>query len=167
MKKILLIAIVSLFSLKSFAGDGDKFFNLSGGWQWKNTVSVMAAMEFENKYHSAWEMYLNLSTTYAECPDHHRVDSKSFWDYKVFGLGAAYKPVITRGKNSTLRWRVGADLGANRGGFQANVNLGLEYNYAFRSGIQFFVLQRNDFIFWSRDHFRNGLFVGFKLPINN
>ena len=32
--------MISFISLKSMAGDGDKFFNISGGWQWKNTVNA-------------------------------------------------------------------------------------------------------------------------------
>ena len=37
MKKIIFLIMISFISLKSMAGDGDKFFNISGGWQWKNT----------------------------------------------------------------------------------------------------------------------------------
>ena len=35
-----------------------------------------------------------------------------------------------------------------------------------RNGMQIFVMQKNDFVFWTRDHFRNGLLVGVKFPIN-
>lgn len=166
MKKVLLIIVALFFVFKSFAGERDKFFTVSGGWQWKNTVNALVSMEFETKYHNAWEVYVDLSTAYTICPDHNKIDSKSFWDYKTFGIGAAYKPAFWRGKNSTLRWRAGADVGANYRGFQASVELGIEYNYAFRNGMQFFVLQKNDFVFWTRDHFRNGLLIGFKIPLN-
>ena len=37
---------------------------------------------------------------------------------------------------------------------------GLEYSYSFRNGMQGFVMQKNDFVFWTRDHFRNGLLGG-------
>ena len=66
---------------------------------------------------------------------------------KHSGIGAAYKPTISRGKNSNLRWRFGADLGANRKGFQASIDIGLEYSYSFRNGMQVFVMQKNDFVF--------------------
>ena len=84
----------------------------------------------------------------------------------LYTSGAAYKPTISRGKNSNIRWRFGADLGANRKGFQASIYIGLEYSYSFRNGMQVFVMQKNDFVFWTRDHFRNGLLVGVKFPIN-
>ena len=166
MKRILLILSLSLAVLPSVAGNGDKFFNLSAGGQWKNTVNAIIGFESETKYHNAWEMYVDLSTAYEKCPQHGVVDSKSFWAYKTFGIGGAYKPLIYRGKNSTLRWRLGADLGANRRGFQASLDLGFEYAYSLRSGIQLFVMQKNDFVFWTRDHFRNGVLIGVKFPLN-
>ena len=33
------------------AGDGDKFFNISGGWQWKNTVNAGCAVVIS---HDRW-----------------------------------------------------------------------------------------------------------------
>ena len=173
MKKIIFLLIIFIFSLKSFAGDGDKFFNVYGGWQgnavkWnRQMVNLMIGLEFEGKYHNAWELYFDFSTAYKKCPDCDKVCSKSFFDYKTFGVGAAYKPVLSRGKNSLLRWRVGADIGANERGFQASLDLGLEYSYSFKNGMQIFVLQKNDIVFWSRDHFRNGLLIGFKFPLSN
>lgn len=166
MKKIIFLIMISFISLKSMAGDGDKFFNISGGWQWKNTVNAVVGLEFEGKYHNAYELYIDLATAYDKCPVCNKVCSDSFWSYKTFGIGAAYKPTISRGKNSNLRWRFGADLGANRKGFQASIDIGLEYSYSFRNGMQVFVMQKNDFVFWTRDHFRNGLLVGVKFLIN-
>lgn len=165
MKKIYILAIMITMSLHCFAGDGDKFLNLTGGWQWKNTVNAVVGFELETKYHNAWELYFDLATAYRTCPVCHKVCSDSFWDYKTFGIGAAYKPSMWRGKNSTVRWRFGADLGANHKGFQASVDIGLEYSYSFKNGIQFFVMQKNDFVFWTRDHFRNGLLIGLKFPL--
>lgn len=173
MKKIFtLVAAWMLVASSSYAGDGDTFLNVSGGWQ-ANTqrfkspiVNALVGMEFEGKYHNAWEVYVDLSTAYEKCPIHGKVDSKSFWSYKTFGIGGAYKPAFIRRKNSVVRWRFGTDLGANKSGFQASVDLGLEYSYSFRNGMQFFVLQKNDFVFWSRDHFRNGILIGVKFPLS-
>lgn len=142
MKKIIFLIMISFISLKSMAGDGDKFFNISGGWQWKNTVNAVVGLEFEGKYHNAYELYIDLATAYDKCPVCNKVCSDSFWSYKTFGIGAAYKPTISRGKNSNLRWRFGADLGANRKGFQASIDIGLEYSYSFRNGMQVFVMQK-------------------------
>lgn len=166
MKKLYILAIMIIISLRCFAGDGDKFFNISGGWQWKNTVNAIIGLEKETKYHNAYELYVDLATAYETCPEHGVVDTKSFWAYKTFGIGGAYKPTFRRGKNSIVRWRFGADLGANRKGFQASVDVGLEYSYSFKNGMQFFIMQKNDFVFWTKNHFRNGLLIGLKFPLN-
>lgn len=68
MKRIAFLVITLFFSLKSMAGDGDKFFNISGGWQWKNTVNAVVGLEFEGKYHNAYELYIDLATAYDKCP---------------------------------------------------------------------------------------------------
>lgn len=166
MKKIFLAAIVSLLTIKGMAGEKDSFLNIAGGWQWKNTVNAVIGLELETKYHNAWELYFDLATAYATCPSCHKVCSKSFFDYKTIGIGVAYKPTMWRGKNSVVRWRFGADLGANRRGFQASIDLGLEYSYTFKNRMQFFIMQKNDFVFWTRDHFRNGLLIGLKFPLS-
>ena len=99
MKKIIFLIMISFISLKSMAGDGDKFFNISGGWQWKNTVNAVVGLEFEGKYHNAYELYIDLATAYDKCPVCNKVCSDSFWSYKTFGIGAAYKPYnLTRQK---------------------------------------------------------------------
>lgn len=86
MKRILLILSLSLAVLPSVAGNGDKFFNLSAGWQWKNTVNAIIGFEAETKYHNAWEMYVDLSTAYEKCPQHGTVDSKHFGHTKLLEL---------------------------------------------------------------------------------
>lgn len=173
MKKILtLCAVLMLAVSNSYAGDGDTFLNVSGGWQLNsqrlksNIVNAVIGMEFEGKYHNAWEVYVDLSTAYEKCPVHGKVDSKSFWSYKTFGIGGAYKPAFIRGKNSNVRWRFGTDIGANENSFQASVDIGIEYSYTFKNGMQILVMQKNDFVFWSRDHFRNGVLVGVKFPLS-
>ena len=171
MRKHICATLFSLFFLHVYAGENDRFINAYGGWQanafkWNNAlVNVMVGLEFEGKYHNAWEIYFDASTAYKTCETCHKVCSKSFFDYKTFAIGAAYKPVIRRAKNRLLRLRVGADLGANEKGFQAGLEAGLEYSYSFRNGMQVFLIQKNDIVFWSRDHFRNGLLAGVKFPI--
>lgn len=40
MKRIAFLVITLFFFLKSMAGDGDKFFNISGGWLYEVTKRV-------------------------------------------------------------------------------------------------------------------------------
>ena len=164
MKKIVLLSVSLLSCAAAFAGDGDKFTTVSGGWQHRRTMNAVVGLEFEGMHHNAWELYIDLSNAWATAPDG-KIYSNTLWDYRTFGIGAAYKPVLTKGKNTVLRWRFGADVGANRRGFQASLDVGLEFSYSFRNRMQLFVLQKNDVVFWSRDHFRNGVLIGVKIPI--
>lgn len=165
MKKNRLLLILSLLLCvqRSFAGDGDKYINVSGGWQYKNTVNALISVEFEGINHSSYEFYLDLANVYREAPDG-KVHSNTFWDYKSLGIGTAWKPVISRGRNTALKWRLGADIGANDNSFQASLEVGLEYSYTLKNGWKLFALQKNELVFWTRDHFRNGLLIGVKLP---
>lgn len=165
MKKILFVFLL-IFSVNTYAGNGEKFLSISGGYQYKRTVNTLISLEFEKNYHNSYEFYVDLSTRYKTCSDCNKICSESFFDYRTFGVGAAYKPAIMRGKNSVFRFRVGADLGANETHFQAKITAGLEYSYSFRNRMQIFVMQKNDVCFWSRHTFRNGLLIGLKIPIN-
>ncbi len=168
MKNIFVTIIALLAFIPSYAGDGDKFINVSGGLMYRNTVNALIAMEFEQKYHSAWEIYLDMTTTYKKCPvDNTIFCEETFWDYKTFSVGGAYKPAFYRSKNFNLRLRVGADLGTDEGySFCAGIDVGLEATYSFRNRMQVFLTQKNDFIFWTRDNIRNGLLIGIKIPMN-
>lgn len=160
---LILPLLLLLCSQYSLAGDGDKYLNISGGWQYKNTINALISIEFEGTNHNSYEFYLDLANAYKKAPDG-KIHSNTFWDYKSFGIGAAWKPIIGRGKNSSLRWRLGGDIGANDKSFQASLEVGLEYSYTLKNGWKLFALQKNDFVFWTRDHFRNGLLIGLKLP---
>lgn len=165
MKKLFLMTILSLASFSLSAGEGDENLSIGVGYQYKNTVSAIISYEFENRYHNAWEVYIDLANAYTTAPDG-KVYSNTFWDYKSIGIGGAWKPALRTWKNSVLRWRFGADIGANVNNFQASAELGLEYTYYFKNNVKLFVAQKNDFVFWTRDHFRTGIVAGIKIPLN-
>lgn len=165
MKRFLIvITLICCSPLVMFAGDGDKFISVSVGWQYRRIATTTIAMEFEGKYHNAWEIYVDLATAYKKCDACNKVCSDSFFDYKTWGIGAAYKATAVRGKNSLIRLRLGGDVGNNKSGFQCSIELGAELSYSLKNNMQLFVHQKNDFAFWSRDNFRNGILAGFKIP---
>jgi hypothetical protein len=169
MKKIFVL-LATLFSLSfnSHAGDGDRFFHLSGGLMYRNTANTVIGMEIEGRYHHAWEIYADLTTAYEKCPiDNTYFCKEYFWNYKTAGLGVAYKPAFKRWKNANLRARFGADLGIDEGySFYTSLDIGLEFSYSFRNRIQLVITQKNDFAFWTRDNFKNGFLIGLKIPVN-
>lgn len=149
---------MSLISCVALAGDGDNYFNLSSGLQWKKTFNTVISFEFEKQYHNSWEIYADLSTTFTD---------DDFFDYRTINLGMAYNHAIVRYKNANLRYRIGADIGADDDdSFNLSIDIGLEFNYCFRNNIKFYILQKNDFCFFYRNKFRNGFLLGFKVPLN-
>lgn len=169
MKKRLLV-IMALFSLAFSvrAGEGDLLLNGYVGLAYRNTANAVLAAEWENKYHNSWMVYLDFATNYAWCEiDQTYFCSETFWDYKTLGIGGAFKPVLYRWKNLNLRGGLGVDLGIKEGySFFLSVDLMFELTYSFQNRMQAFIMQKNDFCFWCKEHFRNGFMIGVKIPLN-
>ncbi len=171
MKKYLLIILCS-FSFYSFAQEGSKYIFGGMGRQrnmieWKHQfLNFNLGIEFEGRYHTAWEVYIDISSKYKNCKSC-KITNYRAYDYNSFGLGVAYKSVIIRGKKSQLRWKAGVDIGSNiKPHFQTSIDIGLEYSYTFKNNMKLYILQKNDFVFWNKSHFQNGLVMGVKFPIN-
>lgn len=159
----LLLLICTIWSAS--AGENDKYIGINAGLLYRNGFNSTISLEKETSYHNAWEIYGDLFTQWHKCPDCGKVCRESFWKYnRSWSVGVAYKPSIARYKNASLRFRGGADIGANSHTFIASVEIGLEYIYTFQNRVQFAVQQKNDFVFWGKDHFRNGVLIGIKLP---
>ena len=169
MKKTLftLIAALSLMS-DVLAGEGDLLVKASTGLAVQNTAWATLGVEWETRYHNAWEVYCDFGTAFRYCEtDHTYFCDDAFWSYKTLGLGACYKPALYRWRNLNLRGSFGADLGVKEGyTFFLSLDVAAELTYTFHSGLQAFVMQKNEFCFWCRDHFRNGLIIGIKIPLN-
>ncbi|GHT53638.1 hypothetical protein FACS189451_03810 [Bacteroidia bacterium] len=164
-KKIFILIIGLVFALNIQAGDGDVSFNVAGGWQFDKTFNAVIALEKEIKYHNSYELYFDLANAYTFAPDG-KIYSNTFWKYPSILGGLAYKPTLLRGKNTSLKMRGGAALGVNKNGFECGIDLGLEYSYSFKNRWKIFVWQKNDVVFWTRDHWRTGILIGVKIPIN-
>ena len=155
-----------------YAGDGGKYLILGTGRQWnmlkwdRQFMNFNVGLEFEGKYHNAWEVYIDITSKYKNC-NSCKITNYRAYDYNSFGVGVAYKSVIIRGKNSNLRWKAGVDIGANiEERFQSSIDIGLEYSYTFKNDMQIYILQKNDIVFWNKNTFQNGLVVGLKIPLN-
>lgn len=169
MKKFnLLIVIIISLTFRAYAGDGDILIKCSTGLAWQKTAWATIGVEWEVKYHNAWEIYCDFATAFKYCEnDHTYLCEETFWDYRTFGIGTAYKPSLYKWKNLNLRGVFSADLGTKQEkSFFLSLAIGPELTYTFKSRIQLFFLQKNEFCFWCRDHFRNGIMVGIKIPLN-
>lgn len=178
MKKILIIICISLISLKSFAGDGDFRLNYYGGLQSNSirfdsyVLNHMVSLEIERLNRKCWDIYFDYSVPMKKYEDG-KLHPK--YDYRSLGLGVAYKPVVLRNlflgyKNSLMRFRLGCDMGGygtvDGDEFYTSIDFGFEYTKTFRNGMELILMEKNDAVFWGRDSFRAGLYVGFKIPLN-
>lgn len=171
MKKIIYILLFlfhSVFLSARSLRDMNHYLNICTGYMYKSTLPILIEYEMESRQIHAFAIYIDMTTTYKYCEtDRTYFCTAAFWHYKSLNFGFAYKPRMVKWKNNCLRGRVGIDLGLRQFGmFNLSIDLGIEYCHAFKNRVQLYITQKNDFVFWSRYHFKNGLLVGVKIPMN-
>ena len=164
MMKQLLCTLISLLSFSlAFAGEGDQFVNVNAGFLFNSTLNASIGYEQELPYGNAVELYGEIGNHF------HSEDGKyykdTFWKDYYWDGGLLYKQAIKRFKNSILRFRIGPQFGSHKGDYFFGSEGGFEYNYIFQNGVQFSVIQKNQVNFLHGDTFRNGLMIGFKIPL--
>lgn len=167
MKKIILIGFL-LFAIlvSSYAQSGGNRFSVGTGALYERGMDITLSYEHETQYHNAWEYFGNIYLKWDECSSCAHVCPESFWNnYRSYGIGVAYKPCITRGRNKYGNLRIGASVGSDTHNFLGGAHLGYEQNYTLRSGWQLFWQVKTDVMITGEDLFRTGVVIGFKLPI--
>lgn len=167
MKKFLmLLALLAIAGGRTMAGENDRYVGINTGVLYPRIFNITVQYEFETKYHNAWEVYFDYATQWDKCKTCGKVCMDSFWkeDY-AYGVGLAYKPTFSRGKNSFGRFRFGTDLGASRRNFALGVEVGLEWVWTLRNRMQIVFQQKNEVTFWAKPRFKNGALVGFRIPL--
>lgn len=164
MKKILLIFVCAVFSVKGFAGDGYHYFTLNAGFLFPNTLNATLGYERELEYGNAVELFGEVGNRWRKDPTCGKVCKDVFWKGYYWDGGLLYKQRLVRYKNGLLRFRLGPQFGAEKGNYFFGLEGGFEYNYIFPSGVQFFLVQKNNVNFLHGDTFRNGLLIGIKIP---
>ena len=107
---VFLLTLITVLCGRMKAGENDTYFGFNAGVLYPRIFNITAQYEFESKYHNAWEIYLDYATQWNKCRTCGKVCMDSFWKEEyAYGLGVAYKPVFTRGKNSFGRFRFGTD----------------------------------------------------------
>lgn len=150
----------------SFAQSHSDRMTVGVGIMYPNSLDATLSWEHETKYHNSWEYFINGNLKWEECESCGHVCPESFWkNYRTWGIGAAYKPCVWRGRNSHSNLRIGASVGSNTDKFLGGIHVGYEQNYALRHGWTIYWQAKCDLIFPKReDLFRTGLTVGVKFP---
>lgn len=149
------------------ASDGDKLIQIGMGLLYERGMDLTVSVEQETRYHNAWEYFGNVYLKWDECPSCGHVCPESFWkNYRTWGVGAAYKPAVVRGRNTVGRIRLGASAGADGKEFVAGIHAGYEQDYKTRCGLVLFWQVKSDLMINGKDLFRTGIVLGMKFPIN-
>lgn len=160
--KYILVGFIFFFTCLSIkAGEGDTYLALSAGALYPKTLNAEVSVEKELSYGQSVAIFGEAGNHWLEPVCH------MFWKGYYWDGGVNYKFPLRRYKNGMLRFRVGADCGADTRKFFFGAEAGFEYTYVFSSGVEFCIIQKNNFNFLhaARDHFRNGLLIGFKFPL--
>ena len=216
MKKILLSMVAAVcLSASAFAQAHSDRITLGVGLLYENGLDATLSWEHETKYHNAWEYFVNGYLKWDECASCGHICPDSFWkNYRTWGVGAAYKPCVVRGRNhygnnaweyfvnGYLKWdecascghicpdsfwknyrtwgvgaaykpcvvrgrnhygnvRIGASVGSNTDKFLGGFHLGYEHNFALRKGWVLYVQAKCDLMVPDReDLFREGIVIG-------
>ena len=166
MNKILILCVFLMgLSGSILASDGDKFIQVGTGVLYERGWDLTVGVEYETRYHNAWEYFGNMYLKWDDCGSCGHVCPDSFWrNYRMWGVGAAYKPALVRKRNSVGRARLGLSGGSDGHELIGGVHVGYEQNYALRNGLVVYWQVKSDLMINGRDLFRTGVAVGVKLP---
>ena len=164
MKKVVVFMVSLLCVTSAFAGNGDEYLTLNGGFLFNSTLNASLGYERELSYTDALELFGEAGNRWEKDPVCGKVCRESFFKNYCWDGGIAYKKCLKRMKNSTFRLRIGPQMGAVKGQFFMAVECGFEYNVVFPNRVQLSVTQKNQIGFLHGDSFRNGLLVGLKFP---
>lgn len=138
------------------AGNGDDYITIQSGFLFPKTGNFQLGYEKGISYDASVELFGELGYKFKATSQH----KEYYW-----GGGLVYKQAIKRYKNAELRLGGEIHAGAATKEFYFGAGLGLEYSYTFRSGVQFFIHQKNQVNFLKNDTFKNGLTLGIKVPL--
>lgn len=165
-KLYIIILLIAAVITPAKAGDGDKHVGFQAGLMYPGVLNGVLSVDFETRYHNAFEFYIDAFTEWKDCQDCGKVCKESFWKSNyALGVGAAYKPVVHRSRNSVGRFRIGADIGTSSREFALGIEAGYEYVWTFKNNVQFVLQQKNELTFWGRPTWKIGGMVGIRLPM--
>lgn len=156
MKKILLLIACAFITIGASAQKGKLAVN--AGFLFPSTLNATVGYERPLSYGNAVELFGEIGNHWQQ-PTCHRFWKGYYWDG-----GIVYKHRLARYKNGMLRFRFGPQFGAVHQDFFFGIEGGFEYNYVFRNGWEFSLIQKNNVNFLHGDTFRNGLLLGVKVP---
>lgn len=148
------------------AGERDTYAGIHVGVAYPRIFNATLTYEKERAYHHAVEAYVDYFTQWSTCPTCDKVCRDTFWkQHYGLGVGLAYKPCVSRGKNTFSRFRFGADVGTCTRSFAAGLEVGYEWIYTLENRLQVVLQEKSEVTFWNKPRFKNGVLVGVRIPL--
>lgn len=117
-KILFLLLCLSFISTEMNAQANSNRISLGIGALYERGFDFTIGVEHETKHHNAWEYFANGYIKYAKDPRVGHITKDSFWKhYRTWGVGAAYKPCVVRGKNHYGNIRFGGSIGSDTNEF--------------------------------------------------
>ena len=163
MKKLLVILAMALAVVVANATENSGRFKVGVGMLYENGLDLTVGYEIEGADHNMWEFFANGYVKWAECATCGHVCPDSFWkNYRTWGVGAAYKPCVCRGRNNYGNIRVGASLGSDTHSVLGGIHAGYEHSFVLRHDWALFLGAKVDLMIKGEDLFRTGIVAGIK-----
>lgn len=152
MKAAFFSLLLTFFTLQLRAQNGYTRLSISGGLLHKDAATATIALEFGKEYHSYTEVF-------ADVYKNNEDGSKNYL------AGAAYKPNITRSRNTYLNFRAGAGIGSDTDHVIGGLQLGFEGGYIFPRNFVLMLHQKNEAVLGADHPLRTGLLLGVKISL--
>ena len=166
--KTMIMALAMALTTGATFAQNAKSVNLSFGIMYPQTVDATLSYEVGTAHHNAWEFFGNVASKWKECSSCGRICAESFWkDNRTWGLGVAYKPCVTRTRNSYGSLRLGSSLGSNGHDVLGGIHAGYEHNYSLKGGWRLFWQVKCDAMIKGEDLLRTGVTIGVKIPTSS
>jgi len=167
MRRILFVIIsVITMGMSLSAGEQDGRIGIGLGLLYRNGLDLTVSYERERSGHNAWEFFANGYLQWKDCGSCGHVCPETFWkNYRSWGVGAVYKPCVSRGRNNYGSLRFGGSLGSDTRRVLGGIHAGYEHNYRLRGGWQLYWQVKTDLMIKGDDLFRTGIVLGIKLPV--
>ena len=137
------------------AQNGTKYFSLKGGIGVRGMYMGSLSFDYNTKYYNQHEIFAEF------------MESRDT-GYQTFMGGAVIKPVITRGTNSTARWRLGAGIGTDSKKFVAAPQAGWEFSQTFSNRVELILENTNQAVLWApkQERWRFMFVLGVRISLN-
>ncbi len=139
MRKLLFLLLAVMSIGIANATENDKKFTMNVGLLYENGLDLTIGYELERANHNAWEFFANGYLKWDDCASCGHVCPKSFWkNYRSWGVGAAYKPCVYRGRNHYGNFRFGGSLGSDTHRVLGGIHAGFQHSYVLKGGVELY-----------------------------